>query len=624
MKTKAVAVLLSFFVMPAQAVEFISLTRSASTLENSPTNVSVITKEEIESLGAVTLTDIIDIAPGVKTETTGGFGGFAGIKIRGVPTANHTQVVIDDQPLGGSSIQNIDVGMIPVEDIERIEIVRGAASSLYGANTIGGVVHVITKKTASSTPLAGAIRYEGRSHQTHIQTNEVRASNERVRGYLLGRRWDTQGYQDNSDGTNSYVNGSVGTTFAQDMKLDYDYSVTQQEQGITSGTPIAYKDWNGDRERQPFTPTDRIDKKQERNRIRLVMPFGRVMIQSTGHHFTDQRETFSSAPSASKNTIIGNDTHAFFDFGLTIGASYERDERISRGQLPQHIGTGGAYIQQELRLNALTLIPALRWDQHSIFGNEYNPRFTGIFRANDSWKISANAARSVRAPTITDLFETFPSSFDPFYDFFPNPDLKPEVAWTYDLGTEVRGENTSFAFTGFYTRIKDRMAAVDPDGTAGFFGDFSNNIVENVSKARIYGTETEVKVKIGPVLNVLNHTYQYARTTTPTSDTYVDMRRTPRHLFNYRLHIGLWRGASLVNHLQYVGHQFNDDNRSDAYLPPSTVWNVRLSQDIGEQFNVFIGVENVTDELYASSANFGNPVPEPTRMFQGGASFEFR
>lgn len=624
MKTKVVAMLLSFFVLPVQAAEFISLTRSANSLENMPTNVSVITKEEIEQLGAVTLTDIIDIAPGIKTESTGSFGGFAGVKIRGVPTANHTQVVIDDQPLGGSSIQNIDIGMIPVEDIERIEVVRGAASSLYGANTIGGVIHIITKKTASDTPLSGTIRYEGRSHQTHIQTTEVRASNEQVRGYVLGRRWDTQGYQDNSDGTNSYVTGSVGTTFAGDMKLDYDYSVTQQEQGITSGTPVEYEDWNGDREREPFTPTDRIDKKQVRNRVRLVMPLERMMIQSTGHHFTDERETVSFIPSDSKNTIMGNDTHVFFDFGFTAGASYERDERISLNQVPQHITTGGAYVQQEVKLNALTLIPALRWDKHSIFGSEYNPRVAAVFRASDHVKVTGNVARAVRAPTITDLFETFPSSFDSSFDFFPNPNLKPETAWTYDLGTEVAGESGAFALTGFYTTIKDRIAAVDPDGVPNLFGDFTNNTTANISEAKIYGTETEIKLRTGPVLNIFNHTYQYARGTTATSQTYVDLRRTPRHLINYQLHVGLWRGANVVNLLQYVSHQFNDDNHGDAYIPPSTVWNIRLNQAIGEQCDVFVGIENVTDELYASTANFGNPVPEPTRIYQGGISFEFR
>jgi outer membrane receptor for ferrienterochelin and colicin len=626
MKTKVVAVLLSLLSTPAFAVDpFISLTRTSSSLENMPTNVSVITQGDIEKMGATTLSDIINTVPGVKTESAGSVGGFATVKVRGVPSSNQVQVLIDDQPLGGVSIENIDIGALPVEDIERIEVVRGGASSLYGPNTIGGVIHIITKKTTDNTPLTGKIGYEGRSFQTHVQTNEVQASNGTFRGYVLGRRFDTQGYQDNSDAVNSHVSASVGATFADDMRVDLDYSSTQQEQGTPSGTPVAFKDWNGDRERRANTPTDRIDKNLERERLKLIIPFSHLMVQSVGHNFVDRRDFDSGFPSVSRNTIAGNDTRFIFDFGLTVGGSYERDERHSNDQAAHHITSVGSYVQQELHMSKLILIPAIRWDQHSKFGNEYNPRLSAVLNASDALKFSANAARAVRSPTLTDLFENFPSSFDPVYDFNSNPNLKPEVALTYDAGVEVKpNDSFSTSVTGFYTRIKDRIVTVDTDGALDFFGFTTNDSLANISKAEIAGAETEFVLRTGPVTNRINWTYQRAKGTSVASTKFVDLRLTPRHIINYELSFGLWKQATLINTAQFVSHQFASDDRQGAYVPPQRVWNIRLNQNVGEKVALFVGVDNVTDELYAQSVNFGAPVPMPTRTFKGGASVTFR
>lgn len=611
---------------PAFAVDpFISLTRTSSSRENLPTNISVITADDIKNQGATTLSDIIGTVPGVKTESSGSLGAFSSLKVRGVPTSNQVQVVIDDQPLGGSSIQNIDIGAIPVEDIERIEIVRGGAAALYGANTIGGVVHIITKKASMNAPLVGTIGYEGRSFQTHVQTNQIEASNGTFRGYLVGRRFDTQGYQDNTDATNSHVAASVGATFLEDVTVDIDYSATQQEQGVASGTPVAYKDWNGDRERRANTPTDRIDKNMERERIKFVVPLKHVMLQTVGHNYVDRRDFTSSFPSRSRNTITGNDTRLMFDFGLTIGGSYERDERHANDQSPHHITTVGSYLQQELRLNKFILIPALRWDQHSTFGNEYNPRLSGIYNVADGVKITGNAARAVRAPTLTDLFEDFPSSFDPAYNFNHNSNLKPEVASTYDVGVNVRRSNGfDTSVTGFYTKIRDRIVAVDTDRVLDMFGSTTLDSLANVSKAEICGTEAELAIHLGRFSHKINWTYQRAKGTSLASTKYVDLRLTPRHMINYELAFGLWTGSALINTAQFVSHQFSSDNRGGTYIPPQRNWNVRLNQDIGKSVTAFVGVDNVTDELNAQSENYSQPVPLPTRTYKGGASFTFR
>lgn len=595
---------------------FLSLTRRATRTDHLPTNISVITAEEIKELGATNLPDIIDLLPGIKTESGGGLNSLTTVKMRGVPTSNQVQVLIDDQPLGGSSIQNIDIGIIPVENIERIEVVRGASSSLYGANTIGGIIHIFTKK--AEQPFSSTLSAEGRSHKTQIYTAQAEASQANVTGYILGRRIESGGYQQNTDFKNSYAFGSLGYAFNNGASVDFDYSNTQQEQGTPGGTPVAFKDWNGDRERAAFTPDDRIDKDIDNQRIKIAVPFPDVMVQIVGHRYTDERSWTAFFPTKSKNTILGDDIRLMFINGLTIGAAYEKDKRIALGQDTHSIISVGRYIQKDFRFNKLIVAPALRWDEHSIFGEEYNPHLSLVYNENDTLKFSANAARAVRAPTITDLFEDFIDAV-PAWSFFANPNLKPETAWTYDLGTELKS-STGFnvALTGFYTEIKDRIVAVNTDNLVDPFGNQTNDTLANAAKAEISGAEVETSLRTGRFTHKASYTYQRAKGTSATSSHFVSLRLTPRHMASYTLISRLWKGSTLANTYQYVSHQFDNDNYTGTYLAPRRLWNARLEQ-VCKSFTVFGEVDNITNELYSEST-LGNPVPEPTRTYRAGLS----
>ena len=132
---------------------FLSLTRKGESKEVLPSQRSVVTREEIVRSGARNLGEALNLVPGAMFNRTGTLGAQTTLRLRGVPTSNQVQVLIDDQPVGGVSIQNVDLSQIPVSDIERIEIVRGGSSVLYGANAIGGLVNVITRRHREKTPV---------------------------------------------------------------------------------------------------------------------------------------------------------------------------------------------------------------------------------------------------------------------------------------------------------------------------------------------------------------------------------------------------------------------------------------------------------------------------------------
>jgi len=600
---------------------FISLTRRPTSLNRLPTNVAALTEDDIQKAGATTLADVLDLLPGVDVARSGALGSFANVKIRGVPTSNQVQIVIDDQPIGGVSIQNIDAGMIPASNIERIEVVRGGASSLYGANTIGGVIHVFTKRQGDA-PYHGSLEFQRGSMDTTITNGEAGVRSGLVDAYVNGQHFITNGYIDNSEVDHHDGTGKVGFSFSNGARIGFDYGISEQVQGDPSGTSVPFEQWGGGREKTPNSRTDELEKQLERKRTEVTIPFHWGTVYTMGHHLTFNLDRRSPQPSRSENTIMGNETRLLLPYGLTLGGSFERDERTSLNQADHHITNTAGYLQEQVSVKRWTLIPAIRLDHHSIFGSEYNPRFTAVYLPTDNWKISANVARAMRAPTITDLFERFPDP-DPAFTFNPNPNLKPELSWTYDVGTLIKaGQNSSLSFSGYYTKIKDRIAAIDSDGALSSFMTLTNDTLANISQAELNGLEVEWKRKAGVFTHSTYYTFQRSQGSSPTSSRFVHLRLTPTHTVYYRVICDAGDGLYLHGSFQFVSDQFENDNYLGARLSDYRLWNLGVEK----KFPILIAsfwIKNLTNQKYAESVTFGNPVPQPGRTYYAGLKAEF-
>ncbi len=301
---------------------------------------------------------------------------------------------------------------------------------------------------------------------------------------------------------------------------------------------------------------------------------------------------------------IGNDTRFYLPNGLLAGLSYDRDEQFTAGGTPKHIAIGGAYIQKSWDVNSLNLIPAVRWDQHSQFGNVFTPRFTASWRWSEAWKLSGNVSRSFRTPSFQELF--FVST-----TFTPNPDLKPETAWTYDLGvTHVVSPNHRRSVTVFYTRLKDRIAS-----------NTSTNF--NSPRAEMSGVEYESEVRLANWIGRSNYTYQRAIGNSSTSADYQSLRLTPRHMANISATWLAPRNWQLTNTLQYVDKQFEFDDNTGRKLPSHTLWNARLAKKVLAA-ELYAAVDNITDKHYAESFGFGTLNPLPGRTYWGGVTIRFQ
>lgn len=613
----------SFTCITQAAVDdvFVSLTRRPSRIHKLPTNVTMITSKEIERSGATTLAEVLDLYPSVDLSRSGFLGSLTSVRLRGVPTSDHVQVLVDDQPLGGVSIQSINVGLIPVENIDRIEIVRGGSSVLYGANTIGGVVHIFTKRQRNERVFLDA-NVEGRSHQTKITNASIGSRGSKADGFLNVGRYETGGFQQNSDADNKNFAGNIGYSFSNAARISVDAAYIDHEIGTPNGTPVPFDQWDGEKEKRPNSSTSRVENKHGETRIKAIYPFAKAgTVQSVVHYSRDLyklRLSPSADPlSTFDNRIIGNDTRFIFTNGVTVGGSYGRDERRALTQLPHHATNWGAYLQDQISWRKVDISPAIRFDQHGTFGNQYNPRLSVVYHALPDWQLSANAARSFRAPTLVDLYVVATDPFFPAFDFFGNPNLKPEIAWTYDVGTRLSvNDGATISLTGYYSRIEDRITPVDSDGN-GF-----NDTLRNLSTAELVGAEVELKAQTGPFSHRANHAFQRAKGSSATSAKFVPLRLTPKHIANYELAWAGKRGLQLINILQYVAKQFEFDGERGNRLPSYTLWHARVQQKI-KFLTLFAGVQNITDKRYAESITFGNPVPQPGRIYSGGINMTF-
>ena len=601
---------------------FLSLTRSATPDKRLPTNVSRMTADDWESLGATALDEGVVPFPSVVVQKSGGAGSFATLRLRGSPSSAQQQILIDDLPLLGISNQFFDLSQMPLTDIDRIEVVRGGASVLYGANTTGGVVHLLTKRPVGDKPQT-RLKSEFRSYYTQLYEGDIRHRVGGFDAYASAGRSLTDGFQKNADSDNLHGTLKTGYTFGSGARLAIDGAIVDGEVGNPHGTLLPVEEWDGKKEREAVDPTARVQQKAQRGHGLVFLPLGRsASVQSTFYGTGQRYETRPSKTAApdfeQDNRFWGNDTRFQWSDVITLGAAYEWDgqktaESAFAPARNNHITNVGAYGQLSLALGAWVFMPGLRYDSHSAFGPTWNPRLTVAWRATENLKLSGNAARSFRAPSFLELYYV-----DAF--FSGNPDLRPEKAWSYDFGFEVGGNAARrLSVTGFYTKIEDR-------GTVN--GAFTS--YENAPQAELAGAEVESRHPLLPrVTGRASYTYTRAIGNSLTESTHRALRLTPRHAAFYQ---AAWRPGNeweLSSAVRYVSRQFQKDDQRGLDLPTFAVWGARLSKKIlAAEF--YVACDNILNRRYALTFDAESTFPfsttrnpQPGRTFWMGTTIRF-
>ncbi|MGA7178862.1 MAG: TonB-dependent receptor [Thiobacillaceae bacterium] len=465
----ALAMTLSF-ILPACAEELpvtlaaeivVTATRSPQKLDDTLADVSVLTRKDIAASGAADLPALLQRLPGVEISQQGGLGTVSAVRIRGAES-DHTLVLVDGMRLNSVSAGTTAIDQIMLDEVERIEIVRGNVSSLYGSEAIGGVVQIFTRHGSGPAALSvkvglgtddyndlaasigGALSADTRMHfgMSHVQSRGFSTVREQfipTAGYLSLADLDKDTTRNLS--VNFNVEHSlggrlrVGLNAAQSVSsVEYDGEFSNHDDQTLAGYSL-YLD--ADPSNLWHTRITLGEGEDNLKNDLSGTSAGYFNTRNDQVHWENQLQ-------------IGKDANLRFGLeamrqGLSSDSNYSVNSRVA---LSGYEGYGQIWGRHQLDLSA-------RFDHYSDFGGHATGRLAYGYQLAPSLKIHGALATAFKAPTFNDLYLNYP----PYY--FANPNLKPETSESAELGFSYGTGEQFVQATLFASRSKD-LIAIDP------------------------------------------------------------------------------------------------------------------------------------------------------------------
>lgn len=476
---------------PAFATEQINLDDvvvTASRIEQSRTSiigdVSVIDRETIERAGAASLTDLLRSQPGLQIINSGGAGTASSIFLRGT-NDQHVVVLVDGLRINSATLGTTAYESIPLAQIEKIEILRGPASSLYGADAIGGVIQIFTRKNTSDKPLLHAAAGLG-SYDTKTAEAGISGSYQSLRYGVNFSSFDTNSFSAKRIRNNAFDKDDDGyrnlsaSTFA-DLTLAPGHELGLQffQSKARSHFDNGYDNY-GNQTLRSYALTSRnqlsdfwhstlkvgmgIDDSDSHDKPGVKNPAGISQYRTEQQQFSWQNAF---------KLPVGTLTLAYERLEQKVESesnptSKYKKERNNDGFLAGYVADIGNHAVQL----------SLREDHNTQYGN-YNTGGAGYaYRLSPEWRISANYGKAFKAPTFNQLY--FPN--------FGDPSLSPEKSDNMEGSLRYTGNRWNAGVTIFENRVRN---LIEFSGAATSGCTFSGFCPVNVGKARIQGATLE-------------------------------------------------------------------------------------------------------------------------------------
>jgi len=567
-------------------------------------SVTIITADDIEARQQQTLSDVLKDVPGLNLVQTGGPGGQTAVFMRGT-NSNHTKVLIDgiDVSDPSSSGATFDFGQLLTSDIERVEVLRGPQSGLYGSDAIGGVINIITKVGSGPTQFNGEA--QGGSFDTFNQGASIRGSSDgfhysaNIEHLHAGATPVTPldlllpGEKRNDD---YYDNLTTSTRLGYDVTSGFDLGLVARY----TGTRLRFTE--DDFSTFPAFPAAQQSQSATteyyaRATAHLVA-FDGVLDQTLGLAFTRNR-TSTLEPDFPESLATGERTKVDWQGAvkvaegetLVLGAEHARDEISQPIAASTIINSGYVELNSQLSPQFFSSVNA-RYDANDRFGNKATYRFAPAYViAATGTKLKASVGSGFKAPTLSELFQDFP----PF--FFANPNLRPESSLGYEAGVEqgLRDDLVRFGATYFHNRIRNLITS-----------DLTGTTYANIGRASVDGVESFVSYR---PLDSLTLRFDYTYTDAIDDALHEELLRRPRHKGSLN---ATWRSGpvSLDASVLAVGW-WVDGNRDFSIprlqAPGYTILNVAASYDLGRHLTVFGRIDNLFDRHYENPTGFLQP-----------------
>ena len=575
----------------------VTATRTPVSTEKTTSSVTIIDSKAIAAKQVDTVLDVLRTVRGLDVKQSGGLGGVTSVFMRG-GNSNHTLVLIDGVQANSPTTGAFDFADLTVENIERIEVIRGPQSTLYGSDAIGGVIHIITKK--GEGPNSGFLSSEYGAFNTFQERAGISGGSDRFDYALTVSRLDSDGISraNEKDGNpeedgyeNTTISGRFGAAVLGDGRLDTTIRYTKSKADIDAAFPFA----------------DDLDSTSERDALVLSSTFSkpitswwdqRLQVSLNDDDLTgkDQDDPTDFNPTGDNGYLIDIQAkrldwqHNFVlteHATLTAGYELEHQKARSRDNFTKSITNHAGYTQLQLNpVDNLFLVAGGRFDANTLYENKLTYKVSGSYYVEQSGTtLRSSYGTGFRGPTLNELF--FPG--------FGNLDLQPETSRGYEVGLEQQVlAQLVVGVTSFHNDFDDLIVGTFDPATNLFEA-------ENINEARSRGVEAYVRISPADTLDVQA---TYTRTATRDRETRLRLAQRPLNKGNLNILYAPWDALRMNLDLLLVGSSFSDtDNkqRVDGY----EVVNLGGSYDIAKNFQVFARVDNLLNQEYEEVFGFG-------------------
>lgn len=598
-------------------------TRTPKLLKDVPIVTRVITSDEIKRVDATHIGDLLQSElPGIEfsysmnQQVSLNMQGFGG---------NAVLFLVDGERLAGETLDNIDYNRLNMDNVERIEIVKGAASSLYGSNAVGGVVNIISKNSSEPWLANVNARYGAYDEQRYGGTVGFNAGKFNSVTNIQHTTIDdidlSNGAEDLSTvGDYSKVYGSrtwnikerLLFTANDHLRLTARAGYFFRQRNVSTATKERYRDFSGG-----LKGNYTFDRN---NDLEVAYSFD----QYDKSDYLEQNQNDIRDYSNVQHAVRAFYNHTFAGKNiLTVGGDYMRDYLMSyqfADNGDKHQSTLDGFAQFDWNpLESLNVIAGLRFDYYSDADVHHLSPKLGLMYKIGNCSLRGSYAGGFRAPTLKEMYMNFDMSS--IFMIYGNPDLKSETSHNFSLSAEYIKGRYNLTVTGFYNWVNDRITTAWSNALKGM-------LYTNISQVKISGIDANASAKY-PCGISARLSYAYTHEHIKKGEPYISSTRphtaTARIEYdkkwkNYAFNIALnGRFLSEVNTEEYTSNTSYEETEKVTY-PSYMIWKLSLTQKIGKGINVTAAVDNLFN--YVPSFYYNNSPSTTGTTISAGVSLD--
>lgn len=650
----------------------VTATRTETPVEDLSVSVTVITKDDIDNMHAKTVDDVLSKAAGVQIRRNKGLsntGSHTTIYMRGTGSASRVLVLKDGIPLNSTYIGSVNIwGSMSVENIEKIEIVRGASSALYGSSAMGGVINIITS-SAKKEATTGSVSLEGGTFDTYVGNANIRTSTDRFKFRTSAGQKQTDGYKYyKGEKWKSYYkkpeNKLIDVSLGGDIWLGESILSLDYEYFLEDSLSATSNQYDGETITQNFM-------------LSYGLPLWETDFKMKSYYFDYAYKT-----EARKDSTPGEYVDFYYDadipkdeWGLmlqtskelgnnrmTVGSdlkwgkcdsnyTYANGERNFSGnqELYSFFANDELFIGDKLILNA-----GVRYDHWKNYGADFyddtsgtarkidypdttdeawSPKAGVVYKFTEDTRLRASFGTGFKAPSLYYLYKSGPHGSSR-YDL-ANPDLGPEkMQWSYDAGFDIKpNENLKVGLTWYQSSFKDFIGdkTLEPGEVPPWFTpDDGMTVVQKVNMGRvdIQGVEAAMEYAFDSRWSAfVNYTYNVSKIKKFKEDPSCEgnyLSHTPRHMTKIGFIYDNPALFTFSTFLTNIGERYGDfKNTDEKKLEAYQVIDMRVSRKLFKGMDLFLSIDNLTDEEYSEYRTASTVTFNPPRTIMLGAKYTF-